>query len=570
MIPLDDKSIDALARRFFPVLRFHEEERFFPLLAESWLTTATNGVWPEADHREVRLGHRPDDPRRRGAAFCTADSLMSSLQVLTGAAVTGDVPVSFDVGGSDPVSLLSDLLSHVGGEAFLDVGGWLAEGGRTFGTGDIDFLTKLCSELASGVNPRIPWTPPDAADPSAHGEGAPVVPWQWIAQPTHPTMYCEVSWAGSWARRAARVGAPEYPPGERELDQVIAFTYHLLYGARDPGGDGRRSEGQWEAITVFYRAEVGRARGSDNELIGRGGMIAEEPFAVVASQGQDRSNGVHFSDIRSYATCEHLGPRPVIYVTRGSHRNLFAPVAGETFDPGAHGPHAPDTSGHSEEPGSWGGVDGYLIIAGLLLALAAILLWLLASVVGWVAAIVVAVIIVILALILFIMWIVSACDEASDEDAGEHVSPGDEPNEAGTTGPQSGGDGSEEPAPSGPGSGGGSSGGGGSGGGGGGPSVGRPNTGSPTGNETTFPDIRIVERVFEDGAVRKHTSFPSDRPMENPTWWDYRGRWGVRVQPAVASGSWESGWQRVDELERDWGYFTGERLLIAIHGGASL
>jgi hypothetical protein len=379
-------------------------------------------------------------------------------------------------------------------------------------------------------------------------------------------MYCEVSWAGGWARRAARVGAHEYPPGERELDQVIAFTYHLLYSARDPGGDGRRSEGQWEAITVFFRAKVERPR-RDAEVIGRGGAIAEEPFAVVASQGQDRSSGAHFSDARRYDQCEHLGPRPVIYVTRGSHRNLFEPVTGETFDPGAHGPHAPDTSTHDQEPGSWVGVDGYLIIAGLLLALAAILLALLASVVGWVAAIVVAAIIVILALILFIMWIVSACDESSDEDAGEHVSNGDEPNEAGSTGPQSGGDGSEDPAPAGPGSAGGSSAGG-SSGGGPGATVGLPNTGSPTGNETTFPDIRIVERLFADGAVREHTSFPTDRPMENPTWWDYRGRWGVRVQPAIASGTWESGWQRVDELERDWGYFCGERLLVAIHTNA--
>ena len=45
------------------------------------------------------------------------------------------------------------------------------------------------------------------------------------------------------------------------------------------------------------------------------------------------------------------------------------------------------------------------------------------------------------------------------------------------------------------------------------------------------------------------------------------GPLGVRVEPAPAAGTWESGWKRVDELERDWGYFTGERLLIALNLG---
>ncbi|MBJ7457500.1 MAG: hypothetical protein JHC74_15720, partial [Thermoleophilia bacterium] len=563
MIQLDDQVIERLARQFHPVLRFHEAERFFPVLAESWLTTATNGVWPESPHRDVQLGSRPDDPSRRGAALCTADNGMTAVTALTGAPVGGDRPVSFEVGSDDPMAMLSDLVRSIGADGFLDVGGWRPDASRPFGEGDIDYLTSLCSELASGVNPRIPWTPADASSPAAHGVGAPVVPWQWVAQPTHPTMYCEVNWGGAWARRAAKFGSREYPPGERALDQTVAFTYHLLYGARDPGGEGRRSEGQWEAITVFFRAEIG-GRDGDGELIGRGGMIAEEPFAVVASQGQDRAVGAHFTEFRAYSRCEKLGVRPVIYVTRGSHRNLFAPVTGETFNPGDYGPHAPDTGIRDQEPGSWDGMDGYLIISGIALGLAALLPLLLMPIIGWIGAIMLAVILVIVALIFFIMWIVSACREADDRDAGEQVSPGSEPNEAGTTGPQSGGDGSEEPAAPAPGSSGGSS----TppaAGSGAGPSVGLPNSGSPTGNETTFPDIRIVERLFAKGASRKPTPFPSESTMENPTWWDYRGRWGVRVKPAIASGTWESGWQRVDDQGRDWSYFCGEALLVAMH-----
>lgn len=554
MIPLDDKTIDTLARRFHPVLRFHEEERFFPLLAEAWLTTATNGVWPESAHRDVRLRTRPDDPFRRGGAFCRADPQMSSVDAVTGAPVAGDRPVTFDVGSGDPFAMAGAVIGALRSEGFLNVGGWKPDTGQPFLEGDVDHLASLVSELASGVNPQIPWTPPD---------GGPVLPWQWVGQPTHPTMYCEVTWGGAWPRRGQRNGAPEFPPSEHALDQTIAFTYHLLYAARDPGGGGRRSEGQWEAITLFFRAEVpGRQEG---ELLPRDGAVAEEPFAVVVSQGQDRATNARLTDVRPYPACERLGVRPVIYVTRGSHRNLFAPVTGETFDPGAHGPHAPDTTGTDTEPGSWVGVDGYLILSGALLALAVILLYLLASVIGWIAAIVVAVIIVILAIILFFMWLVSACDEASDEDAGEHAPAGPEPQEAGSTGPQSGGDGSEEGASAGPGSSGGTASGG--SGPGGGATVGLPNSGSPTGRATTFPDVRIVERLFEDGASRAQTPFPSDRVMENPTWWDFRGRWGVRVRPAPMSGTWESGWQRVDERGRDWGYHLGERLLVEIHQG---
>lgn len=573
MIPLDDQAVDMLARRFAPVLRFHEEERFFPVLAESWLTTATNGVWPEAAARTVQLGSRPDDPARRGGAFCRADPQMTAVTPVTGAPVWGDRPITFEVDPGDPTSMLSDLIQSLRSDGFLDVGGWRTDSATPFAEGDIDYLAWLLSELTSGVNPALPWNPPDAARPEAHGAGAPVVPWQWVAQPTHPTMYCEVNWGGAFARRAWQGGLPEFPAGERELDGTIAFTYHLLYGARDPGGAGRRSEGQWEAVTLFFRAEVGKGSRTEGELLPREAIgIAEEPFAVVASQGQDRSQNAHFTEARAYGACERLAQRPVIYVTKGSHRNLFAPVTGETWDPGQHGPHAPDTSGHDEEPATWDGVDEFLLLAGILLALAILLVILIAIitvVVIIVIAAILAVILVILALILFIMWIVSACDEASDEDAGESVSGGQEPNEAGASGPQSGG-GDEEPAGPSPGSGGGSSGGGssgGGGGGGGGGTVGLPNTGSPTGNETTFPDVRIVERLFEDGASREPTPFPAASAMENPTWWDWQGRWGVRVKPAPASGTWESGWQRVDEGRRDWSYFAGERLLISLHQG---
>ncbi|MCX5046302.1 hypothetical protein OG921_24320 [Aldersonia sp. NBC_00410] len=559
MIELTAEAIEALALRFYPILRFHEEERFYPLLAESWLTTVANGVWPESPNRDALLLARPDDPARRGASFCLSPaSAIDSVVPIAGSPVDGDRPIGLD----------SNVLAQViakGTSMFMSVGGWPSER-SPFAAGDIDYLGQLTSELAAAINPALEWQPRDAAEPLPPPPGQRVIPqlipWQWIAQPPNVTMYCEVAWAGAWARRDARAASRDYG-GARDLDGYVAFTYHLFYAARDPGGSGRRQEGQWEAVTLFFRADARPAEGS--ELIEGNPLIDETPHAVVISQGRTSDDASYHTDSRPYALCERIADRPVIYVTRGSHRNLFEPVTGETYDPSKYGPHAPDTTAHDNESNSWIGVDAYLILMGLLWALAALLAALLATVVGWGAAIFVASIIVLLILILLIMWIVSACDEASDRDAGKNVAPRTEPEEASTTGPQSGGDGTEEPAGPAPASG--TAGGASPEGGGAAPTAGLPNTGSPTGRSTSFPDIRIIERLFVNGAIREHTGFPAPATMENPRWWDYPGRWGVQVAPAPASGTWESGGRRVDDLGRDWGYYCGVGMLQAIHGG---
>ena len=371
---------------------------------------------------------------------------------------------------------------------------------------------------------------------------------------------------------------------------MVAFTYHLFYAAREApaAAEGaRNSEGQWEAITLFFPAEISRDDKDQGHLV-RSGSIAEEPQVVVISQGQDRHIDAHFTALEDYRACELSGTHPVIYVAKGTHRNYFHPVDGDTFDPGAHGPHGPDTTTHDNEDGSWIGIDGFLATAGVLLGVAALvgiaIAIIVASVVvlaglalvAVVALVILAALLVIAAIILFILWIISACDESSDKDAGEDVSPAPEPDESGSgSGPQSGGDGSEDPLRFGSGAwelavrfdrrrdsgGGGTTGGGVTG------TVGLPNTGSPTGRETVFPDIRFVERLLVGGASAAHTTFPTDQEMENPVWWDYRGRWGVRVKNRPGSGTWESGWQRIDRQDRDWGYFAAERWLLVRNGG---
>ena len=313
-----------------------------------------------------------------------------------------------------------------------------------------------------------------------------------------------------------------------------------------------------------------------------GGSVAEEPFAVVISQGQDRAVDGHWTAFaRLRGTCERLGVKPVIYVAHGTHRN-YSPVGGETFDPGSHGPHGPDTTTHDDAGGTWDGVDGFLAAAGVMLGLAvllalaaAIIIAAVAVLVGLaliavVALIVLAIIAIIVAIILFIMWLVSACDEDDDEDAGEQVSNPAEPDEAGSTGPQSGGDGSEEPGAPAPGRvvrlgahpGGGGSGPGGGPGGTGTGTVGCRTPARRPAATPASPTCRIVERLWEDGALREPTAFPTDRVLENPVWWGYRGRWGsFSARPGVGLVGVRLGPGRRQE-EHDWGYFCAERLLI--------
>ncbi len=525
-------------------------------MVESWLTHTSEGIWPEHTEQAVRLRTAPGDANRRGAAVLTADTAMTALGVLLGPPVGGSRPIGLNADPDDTYSFVSDLITKSGGDAFLDVGGWGLPGSEDFAQGDLEHLASLCSELAAAMTPLVSWNPP---------QDRVTRPWPWVAQPPQPTMYCEITWAGAYPRVAEDNGGAEFPTGERSLDQMVAFTYHLFYAAREaPDSPGaRHSEGQWEAVTLFFPAELGR-RDRSGRLV-EGGQIAERPEWVVISQGQDRGVDGHWTALEDYGACELLGEHPIVYVAKGTHRNYFHPVDGETFDPTANPPHGPDTTSHDNSHGSWIGVDQFLVLAAVLLGIGALIVGILLAfgLVG--LAVFVAVVVAIAILVLLIMWIVSVCTESSDRDAGEDVSPSPEPDEAGPDGPQSGGDGSEEPSGPGPAP-------GGSPPGGSGPpdpgaTVGLPNSGSPTGRSTVFPDIRVVEHLLVGGASSAPTSFPSDRILENPPWWTYGGRWGVRVRNLPGSGTWESGWRRVDDLDRDWPYFAAERLLIVRNGG---
>jgi hypothetical protein len=549
LVRADCANLRELAEAYHPFVRFADAERFFPALAEAWLGHASAAPWPPRrdDASAVTLGQIVPaetglDFHRRGTGVCRANADVSHVQVLGGIPNADDRPLVLEDLPGDPDAITK--YHGVGGDTFLDFAGWIADIGTEMHgrAGDVEYLARAFSELAAAINPSRTWEPIELM---AH------LPTFWVPQPPNPTVYCE-------ARRAADFPhlSQSLPPTERDfppmpasdpLGRFIVLTYHYLYPAREPSAGEpavRFKEGQWEAISLFFETA-----GGGEEL-----SFHEPPVAVVVSQGTDAgSPKPHASDFRRWdqvTRAAGAGTHAIAFAALGTHRFFFDPTSGQPWIPGAGGaPVAPSGGSYdnnSEFPGWESVLVGGLIIAAIL---AAIGLFLLALIV---------------ALLVLLFWLLSLLFDACNDDAENPANPMPGNPEAQGDGPQ-GGDPMEPPAP-GAGAPDGSDGGPG-GGPGGSPVYGLPNTGSPTGANTVSFDVRFVDGVRREGQERRRfTPYPSPEPCELPTWWDFSGRWGVRVAPGFA-GSWASGDQRVDERGRSWGYWHTLRFFEELHLG---
>lgn len=543
-VKLDCNTLHEIAVLFSPVLRFHPQERFFPVLAESWLTHTTEAPWTTDPAHQ--LGDFTPDPNRRGMAICQFTG--GQLDVLAGPPVAGNRPLQLAVAGADPYAIGAPALQQADETTFLDLAGW--DPASNFGAGDTERLYALFSELSAAMNDQLDWTP-------LHGQAD--LPHAWIPPSVNPTTYCEATWAGRFVGVSDRAGQGDYPPGDGSLGAYLALTYHYLYPALETppdGSPGRRLEGQWESVTLFFRGEGFGKLPEPTVMI--------PPDFVVVSQNVVQASSYHhttalagYTQAGSWPMVEVLDGHPVLYVSRGTHKFFF--TAADAGTPPPSPPPGSDPGTHSDDPHE-GGITDFLVLGLLLLALAALLVLAAALLVVAlaIAAAVLAVLAAILALILLILWLISLID-AHDTNPGTDV-PGSTPNDqAGDDGTQGGG--SESPAGSAP-----PTDGGGGGGGGGGPTVGLPNTGSPTGQATVSFDVRVIDRISPHPPAP--TGYPSAELCENPTWWDYSGGWGVRVQAGFGTG-WENGTRRVDEFGRSLAYWNGLRLSTVLHGGAS-
>jgi hypothetical protein len=524
---MSPENLHELAQAYHPFVAFADTERFYPALAEAWLTHATSAAWPGP--QAPPAGVAPDrsiDPFRRGTGVCDGSDDMRIVQVLGGTPNTDDRPLQFTNDPADPDSI--GRFRNVDGSTFVNFGGWADRGPGDFVglAGDLDYLARAFSELSSAMGGRS-WTPVDLM---AH------LPTFWVRQPPTPTTYCEARIVRDFAELSATLDTPDFPAGSAAtLDGFLELTYHYLFPAREPSegeAEIRAQEGQWAAISIFFACQ---GAGAD-------GAFFEPPVAVVAGQGSDAPGPVPFaSEARRWdlvAKAAGAPTHPVLLASLGTHRFFFAAASGP-WSPG--GPPSTTDDGHYDNNSEFPGWESVLI-GGLLAAAAAAALW--GGPAGWVVA-------AIIAIVALIIWLISLIADLCNDSAENPANPFPTNPEAGGDGPW-GGDDSGPPAP---GPSGGS--GGASGGGGATDEWGLPNAGSPSGANAVSFDVRFIDRVGTPGPV---TAYPSDRPDENPSWWDFPGRWGVRVAPSMTS-SWASGNQRIDEQGRCLGYWHALRFL---------
>ena len=403
--------VKNLAAIFLPIIRWDGNERFFPVQAESWLTHCSHEDWEAPS---------PDSPKQRGtallrlkpnASMLEADDVLARCRLEPGP-FGGFVTVGIrDQVGDDPsdignprYSRPQDFPDLQGADLFLDVGGWNSP--RSLAGVELTYLEQLFSTLGNQLNPsrvaKVTLGPQTA--------GAPPPDFGITPQPPTATVYAEVEWAGNYAALdAQRTGLPDFDGVGREaLKNYLVLTYYYLYPASEPppnpaqaGTAARKREGQWEAVSFFFRGEPG----TDMTPEGRPKAFRfswRDPTYVVCSQGYDEalktpSDGNPLpAECRPWDTAGHALDDPAAYrietalwtstiwVSSGTHRHLFAREPRQTSAVGGSAPTAIASVGTPMDPGLSTAGEAFVaagaatgsplaVLVGLILLLAALL-----------------------------------------------------------------------------------------------------------------------------------------------------------------------------------------------------
>lgn len=560
MATVDAKLVRELAQFSRPNLRFSDLEQFFPIRAESWLTHATSAPW---SHDPDDVAALATDPRLRGTAIMESGPQMGGD--LRAARVAGP-PNDTD----EPLRLVEDAAPDAIGnpayrtardlDLFLNFAGWRDPAQPRLG-GDLDYLYGAFSELASALDHRLAWHPP------AHEPGRPDFA---HLQPAAPAVYCEADWAGVHPA----LGLGDFAEGSnRALAPFLQLTYYYLFPARqalaEPPQEGVRPlEGQWAAISVFYRAtEVDRSKDED----GRPARIEIDPdrkpefvvFSLDPLEGAPTSTVLRFGapDTQVFAPGDSRQAHVAAYVGAGTHRFFNAPNADAVVHPPPAWPEL------DYEPGSdWEGLS-LVVIAALLGAIAGLIAGIIAAyaflcigaplliAVGIGLGVLLAIVVAVLIVALIIWLLVSLLSELWDDDAdrGQIPDAGDAPVSGG---PSAGDPAYGEPAAPGPDQTppGGQTPGTGPGGGAQGDPTGwwPTNEGSTEGWDVGFFDTMVISRFA--------THVKDDPTLAEPAWWRFAGRWGIKV-PDRIDREWESGTRRTDAQGRTWAYWHAHALV---------
>lgn len=569
----DCDAVQELAQAYAPTLAFSEEERFFPILAESWLSHSSYGQWP-SDEPDGMSHLLPTDGANRGTALIETETDGDTLDVnrVAGAPNHAGRPLQLTTDTSDPHAIgRPDRRGEAGTDLSLVFGGW-SEPDRT--AGDEGYLASVFSEFAGAMNPTdaIEWDDPPR----------PTWPTMWVPQPPTPTVYAEVEWTGRFPDIDEAGDLGDFAPGADDrdntrLDGYLQITYHYLFPMRRPGDteapEGEqvaRSESQWQAATVVFETRRETHKELNEEGRPEGLQFREPPVAVVLSHQLDadtkaevvgwEDDGLERFQLESAdSEREYASTSPIVYVGRGTHSFFPEPVDGGNpyTDDGDEAESGAEDLG-TDEFEDEGGVGGFLL--ALLVILAALLVLAALAVAAWallaalsavlaVAAIVVLAVLAILTIIAGLAWLEdwfdndgkephrrSANEEATGDGSAGAPPPTETDGSRGPSGDQRDSGGHDDPSREGSvvDSGGYASG-----------------VGGPRGHNAASFDVRVVDRVNP----HDETGFPPPPGnCERPTWWAFTGNWGAPVSVREDAG-WTWGPQRVDEHGRSWSYW---------------
>jgi hypothetical protein len=360
-------QITDYANQFLPQFQFADTERTFPVQAESWLEHCAEGDWSS-----------PADPHRGTAAVVARIPL--SLAALA-------AEVGCHGAAGTPIDPTQPLPSNPGPdyESFLDFGGWsgLQEPGSTdFSAGDDDYIQRYFAPYSQLFGADQGLTPPPTR-----------------TKPQLPktlAVYCEAAWAGQFTRLDIQNGTGDFAPPitnnpanltpDPALDPFFVLTYYLFYPCSEPppntGAMSAASpnrlfrEGQWEAVSLYFKSTGGPvASASDLQLAADPSQVTPDHAVLsggIVHSGDGRSGGLGASYPATAGPWPLGGHYPIyvgggggyfpgganrVYVTSGTHKNLFEPTPTKTTT-------TPDP-GWAATGGGFEGVGGVVIGAGL-------------------------------------------------------------------------------------------------------------------------------------------------------------------------------------------------------------
>jgi hypothetical protein len=555
---LMNPNITFLLEQFVPFMFFDPTEQFFPAVAEELLAHQATESWNKMPTHQ--RGTAVLETQLTATSYA-AGNVQAGVDDPTGAPLTFDATVPNGIG--QPFAFNSNQQ-----DLFLDCAGWndtgseVLPGAPSYTRGSIEYLQQLFSGLGNAMNSAIPVATPQPTPKFS------------IPRLTSPTIYAELDWAGRYpvidqARVQQVGGLPDFPssiggtggntPGLLSaLNNYLAITYHLFYAAMETSPAGapnpdvnRIREGQWEAITIFLKGDPdfgvtdrqGRpdfpfefARDPSGIPFGLMQIRGLTPRFLAYSQGyslgDDSFNPLN-ADVRPWTMASIIaGSHPMVFVTAGTHRNLFAIDA--TVTPGTSTPDTALNTTGAALMGAAGSAMG--ICAGVLLATPPP-----ADVAGFVVCVIVAAVLFLIGLILFILSFLFPSTSPSTETP-QSTQPGTDV--ARDDGPAA--------IPTLPGT-----------------------TVTTNASSVAVPTIRLISEFGFD-PTPPITTYPLPSPLpatggiEKPSWWTFPGRWGVRVTP-LASGQWDSGSRRTDPFGRTRAYWNAYQLVqfIAASGGTT-